>query len=800
MIGTLYIGNVKVDLEKSIPFPLSYSIADFKNPEKRKRSRSKTVDLPGTRLNKQVFAAAFSLTLAPDNPFNSVANFDPAARTVGRYYIGGVLVFDGLVKLNKISIMGDHYTFNITLFSNVVNVIKELDKVKVSELNWSEYTHQLTLDNIRKSWDESVMVGADSDGTGGTLTPNFSGSAQTGFPNGYPEGWGYVYPIAEYGYERPDATTFKANNLLPMLYVREVLFKMFETHDVGIDCDLFDTPLFRRFVCGISPGEKRSLTPEEIAEREVDAASDVDIEEVLPHVQTAVNGPGIPVGPGVDIVVNWNFRYRYEKQVYKQLLRDLPATQVTVNTDDLGALDVATGSVTIQRTGQYKFTLGGLLRAGVRYDDTLPSGALGIIYSYEGFFFGLPGNSGNDAVGVAVYRNGNMVYQQFTNINNIASGNDFINVNYQGDFTLNVNAGDVIDVKFVLIFNVGTRVVFPSSPNQPQEPPPPDVWVEVDSNSSTLDFNMESLDSELGDGDPILLNRFAPEMSCGQFFKGIVTAFNLYVDDPDPVTAVIRMSALTDYYLPNTQAIDWTEKVDHNKTFDILPASTIQGELYRFKFKDADDLENERYRKTWGIGYGNRNYEVPNTFVTGDRVFELPFQQSVPVALGGTSLIAPRIVDDEGEPYKGDPRIYAYNGLVDLEAPDELHVTMITTPETNPIEESFYPCINHQDSLTAPTFDFMWSPALDYWQGWNGALTNNNLWTYHKQFIFELTQSSSAIVRCYVRLNASDIYLLNFARLVKLSGVLYRLNEVKDWDINNYASTQIELLKVITDG
>ena len=798
MIGDLFIGNYKVDLSKAVPFPISYSISDFKNPEKRKRSRSKTVDLPGTQRNKQIFASAFSLTLAPDNPFTSVVDFDPAARTPARYYKGGLLVFDGLVKLNKVVIENDHYMFNITLFSNVVNIIKELDKIAISELDWTEYTHQLTLDNILKSWDTSIMIGADPDGTGGTLTPNFSGAAQPGFANGYPDGFGYVYPIIEYGYDRPDATTFKANDLLPLVYVREVLTKMFAEHDIILVSDLLDTSLFKRFVVGITPGDKVSLTPAEIADREVDTTTDLDVDEVVDFTQVISSAP-TPGNP----TAAYNFFYRYEKVFYRPLLKDLPESVVTVVTDNLGALNTDTGTITVQRTGQYKLSLSGTMQARIQFEDTLPSGATFNVFSYTGAP-AFPANQGQRKVGITIYRNNSPVLVTDTQINNIPQGGssntNYIAVPLDVDTILDLQAGDIIDVTYILLLTCYVQVQFPNGGGTPTQPPPPEVTVQINSDVSTTDFNLESIEGELDDGDPVLLSRFVPSMKCGQFFKGIVTAFNLYVDDPDVAAGTMRLEPLIDYYLPNSQAIDWTDKVDRNKRFEILPASTIEGQTYWFKFKDADDLENTLYFQRWGIGYGNRQYEVPNTFVTGDRIFELPFEQSVPVALGGTSMIAPRIVNEDGEPYSGAPRIYCYNGLVTLTAPDELTVTKISTPLVDPIVQSTYPNVNHQDSLTAPTFDFNWSPPRDFWEGWTGGLTNNNLWTYHSQFIFELTQSASAIVRCYVMLDPNDIYLLNFARLVKINNTLFRLNEVKDWDDSQYSSTQIELLKVITDG
>ena len=49
----IYINNTLLDVPADgVNFPLNYSIADIKEPEKRKQSFSKTIVLPSTKTNK----------------------------------------------------------------------------------------------------------------------------------------------------------------------------------------------------------------------------------------------------------------------------------------------------------------------------------------------------------------------------------------------------------------------------------------------------------------------------------------------------------------------------------------------------------------------------------------------------------------------------------------------------------------------------------------------------------------------------------------------------------------------------
>lgn len=805
MIGQLEINGYRVDLDSTIPFPVTYSIADIKNPEKRKRSRSKTVDLPGTQRNMDLFASAFQLTISPDNGLTTAINFDPTARTVARYYFDSILVFDGLVKLNKVVIKDGNHSFNITLYSNIVNIIKDLGKLRIKDLNWSMYNHRLTRDVVEKSWNESVNVITDGSGDpdNGSQVDNFSGNATTGFVNGPPEGWGYVYPVAEYGYDRAAMNEFKTNDLIPMFYVREVVHKIFdEQFDLEVVSEFMDTELFRRKLIGACYGDKVTITAEEIAERQITTEGAIDRIELASDPGSPINGLPNPYFQGPNNPAIYHYRSLF---IQETLLKVGTYTGINVLTDDLGQLNTTTGIITVQRTGSYKLTYSAPLRLkiDVENDD-------------EGFalFSSWPGNpsiSSTRLFGVKVFRNGVEVSGVGSSMPYGTTLGEVVTQTITGEAVIAAEIGDSIQVKY---FFDGRLILKASTDSYLVGPSTGDVTVTMDV-TDNIDFGFEALQEELDDNDVVNLSMFAPEMKCSDFLMGVILAFNLYVDDPDLIDGSIAMEPLEDYYQEDVEAIDWTDKVDHSKKFEILPASTIEGETYSFEFKQDDDYDNERYRGLWNFGYGNREYQVPSTFVTGVRRYELPFAISVPVRLRTvpgadpsdiTAIIAPRIVFGnpyvgDVQPHAGEDRLYVYNGLVVLpDDPQEyFRLTNVTDGSTGGNYEDFtaYPCINHQNSLTDPTFDLLWAPVLDYWETWNGVQTNVNLWQYHSKFVRELTLAASAIIRCHVKLMPADIYTLDFSRLIKINGVLFRLNEVKDWDPNSYQSARVELLKVI---
>jgi hypothetical protein len=76
----LYINNIQVDVNEALPFPLTYQISDIREIDKRKGNSSKTITLPGTRRNCEVFSTTYSTSTASTTDIdaeNALENFDP---------------------------------------------------------------------------------------------------------------------------------------------------------------------------------------------------------------------------------------------------------------------------------------------------------------------------------------------------------------------------------------------------------------------------------------------------------------------------------------------------------------------------------------------------------------------------------------------------------------------------------------------------------------------------------------------------------------------------------------------------
>lgn len=138
-----------LDMSDDVPVPLTFQI-DSRDFLARKTPFSKKIALPGTNYNGRAFAHIYDLRL-PNMRFN------PLSRSFAVLKRDGVPVFEGWLTLDGVDITPDGYTFNTSLTSEGLDVIKELGEQTIKTLDFSEWDHTLTNDNIYGSWNGDLV-------------------------------------------------------------------------------------------------------------------------------------------------------------------------------------------------------------------------------------------------------------------------------------------------------------------------------------------------------------------------------------------------------------------------------------------------------------------------------------------------------------------------------------------------------------------------------------------------------------------------------------------------------------------
>lgn len=234
MTDELIVNSQSLDLSEMLPVPISFAIADVKDPSKRKQSFSKQVTLPDTMVNRSFFTGSFGLTVTENG-----ISFDATSKATVTLKKRGVQVLDGVLKLDKVTILNQELKFLCTVLSDNVDVFQLLSTIMVNELDWSAYDHTLNRTNIKASWTATA-------------------------------GTGYYYPLIERGNGRLGATIWRTTDLMPYIYLREALAKSLEWAGIEWDSAFLDTTQFKNILFGYGGGEIRTISATDQATRRIE--------------------------------------------------------------------------------------------------------------------------------------------------------------------------------------------------------------------------------------------------------------------------------------------------------------------------------------------------------------------------------------------------------------------------------------------------------------------------------------------------------------------------------------------------
>lgn len=200
------------------PFNIQYAISDITDIASRNATFTKTLTIPETKNNREVFG--FISDLSSDGSL-----FNPNKRSKAYLLVDSVVVMEGFLQLKKVIpdlnnnntkyecvIYADNYTF--------FNLIK--DKF-LTDIDFSEYDHVYCTSSIIQSWSNN----SDS---------------------------GYFYPLIDsgYDYQASDIDGSKSQlvvrSFVPATYVKAIIDKMFDNVGFGYESEFFGSSRFKNLL------------------------------------------------------------------------------------------------------------------------------------------------------------------------------------------------------------------------------------------------------------------------------------------------------------------------------------------------------------------------------------------------------------------------------------------------------------------------------------------------------------------------------------------------------------------------
>lgn len=302
MRKVLEIGDYEIELMETDLVPVTKSIYDVENPEARKSSFTKTIKLPSSRVNNQVFIAYFDIAnyIENDTQFNPFYN--PTKKVKAVYYEDSLEVITGYAQLTDIVKTKEEIIYELVIFGENADFFKSIDGKNLSDLDLSDYDHNYTRANIIASWT-------------GTL------------------GEGYYYPQVKNGKQIDVLINggwikdyWKVNDFDCWIYVKTIWDKIWEQAGFNYVSNFIDSAKFKRLVF---KGDENGMT--RLSTEIEDSLIDYELASValVPHLS---------LRSGLNYYTNF------------------PMIFDVLNFDFLGQYNTTTGDINVDRTGDYDLT------------------------------------------------------------------------------------------------------------------------------------------------------------------------------------------------------------------------------------------------------------------------------------------------------------------------------------------------------------------------------------------------------------------------------------------------------------
>jgi hypothetical protein len=222
-----------LDVSGDVSMPVTYSVFDISEPDKRGGTLSKTLVLPGTKQNNIIFNHIFEI--------DTDGTFNPNIKADTLIYQDGIEIFRGSFRLMQVNRLGDRITYECVVLGRVTNIYSAFGDKKLSDLDLSAYDHDYTQSVQADSWTHT----ADD---------------------------GYVYPMIDYGEtDNSNQAIWQVNQLYPAVFVKALIDQMFALAGYTYHSNFFNSSLFKKLIIPFNAGTFK-YSEDEVATRLFEAS------------------------------------------------------------------------------------------------------------------------------------------------------------------------------------------------------------------------------------------------------------------------------------------------------------------------------------------------------------------------------------------------------------------------------------------------------------------------------------------------------------------------------------------------
>lgn len=557
-------------------------------------------------------------------------------------------------------------------------------------------------------------------------------------------GMGYYYPLIDYGQVSTNKKHWNFRAFRPALFVREYIDKIITNAGYTWESDFFNSNLFKRLVI---PNNQKQLSN-------------------YTNTQIEANPDG----------------------------ENVSSTGAAVTTD----LEFPNPSTFIG----FEFGVGGyrdFYWLGTNFTPTLNFRLIGELANEQG---------GTSRLRMHILKNGTIVNTQVI-ITGDSAGRVFFDTTLTYAITLNTNDYFSIQIELDNITGGGASFILTS-----------DSFLTCTTSSAIA--------SPLAYGANIFINSCIPRgIFQRDFISSIVKMFNLYIEEDTMKEKHLKITPFVDYYTTtatflqvndleeelkiddvdllllddySANHIDWSYKIDRDKPFKLKPMSELNGRFFEFKYKQDSDNYNEEYFKKYALGYGDHLEDTGYEFANDKQTTEIIFSSTPLLSYAGDDKVYPTIFKRSNTQNSvSEDQIDSVIRIMQVRKITGVSSWDLKSDSGNLVNNlTYYGYGGHLDDPDVPTADINFGVPKEIFFSLAATYPSANLFNaFWSDYIAEITDKDSKLLTCSVYLKNSDIFSLDFSKLIYIDGSLWRLNKVIDYNPTSPDSTKCEFLKVI---
>jgi len=298
----IFIENQELDVKDDFSHQITYAVDDLKNLDSKATAFSKTIVLPGTANNNKLLGNIFEFA---NSNYNTAAsnigyNFNAAKSAKARLEINGLTIIKGVLRLLEIIIDNKTIEYEVAIFGELGGLFNKLGTIKIEDLDFSDYNHTYNATNIKNSWalpktisrvagigeltfagkvlyiynynfaqlengDSIVITGTSSNNGTYIIDTVFYDPLEiktivnitTAFPSGVntsgtvsvtKRGYGYYYPLIDYGNVSTNKKDYQYKAFRPAFFVKEIITKIIKNAGYTYESNFFNSNFFTRLI------------------------------------------------------------------------------------------------------------------------------------------------------------------------------------------------------------------------------------------------------------------------------------------------------------------------------------------------------------------------------------------------------------------------------------------------------------------------------------------------------------------------------------------------------------------------